>query len=116
MTREIKFRAWHLGAKQMLTNRHQGYEGNVFSWKHEGQPIIIMQYTGLKDKNANEIYDGDILQLHGDPSLRFPVKWEDEAAGWAIECHKSEPEFLGDYQPEYLEIIGNIHENSEIVA
>ncbi len=54
--REFKFRAWHKETKEMLT----GYiPEDVFSWKTQGQPIVIMQFSGEFDTDGKEIYEGD---------------------------------------------------------
>jgi len=58
MNREIKFRAWH-NSGQMLFGKNEA----IFRWEYEGQPIEIMQYTGLKDKNRKEVYEGDIRRV-----------------------------------------------------
>jgi uncharacterized phage protein (TIGR01671 family) len=124
MMREIKFRAWDKELNFFCdpVMYFVGLDGSVWfnncadgedSMVDQSEKLIVEQCTGLKDKNSKEIYEGDILGLHGDPSLRFPVIWENEAAAWALETHKNEPEFLGDYNQEYIEIVGNIHEAEE---
>lgn len=69
------------------------------------------QYTGLKDKNGKEIYEGDILKgtFYGFPIIEhdyvFSVYWD--------ERHKS---FMTDYfEPTECEVIGNIYENPELI-
>ena len=63
--REIKFRAWDNKQNKM---RNDGfsiyYDGSIqFADSIESKDFILMQYTGLKDKNGKEIYEGDILIL-----------------------------------------------------
>lgn len=69
--REIKFRAWIKNNKRMenCIEINPFYIGDCdrFHWKHE--EVELMQYTGLKDKNDKEIYEGDIIQF----------VWEDDS-------------------------------------
>ena len=138
MMREFKFRAWHKAVNQMLNIRDQGYHGEVFKWLHEKQPIEIMQFTGLHDKNGNEIYEGDLLKSEGETKVQIfnggnKVKspyWEikqvvfTEGALQAV-IVASHNSYFGDipskprpiFNPtEFLEIIGNIYENHELLT
>lgn len=127
--REIKFRVWiKLTNKMYYTVQAGGFSetvprifindvaGWVNAWadnkSDEGE---IMQYTGLKDKNGNEIYEGDIVETEG---VKFIIKYStsyNEAyyAGYNIENKNMETAtHLFNYKS--LEIIGNIHENPEL--
>lgn len=109
--------------------------GDVFSlfWRKNGsimdgsvrdnpnksaEDFILLQFTGLKDKNGKEIYEGDILRLDKDwqgPSSNGmkvgAVKYED--CSFCLELYDSLPLHL--LIPAVIEIIGNIYENPELL-
>ena len=119
--REIKFRVWD------KVNSRMGYFEKGFSWCDEyeswclssvgesimdvpcGNNIIFMQFTGLKDKNGKEIYEGDILiDLMISPSLNNKIVLRNfiEDSYYIIRemregCH--------------FEVIGNIYENPGLI-
>ncbi|MET4695243.1 YopX family protein [Endozoicomonas lisbonensis] len=105
----FKFKAWHDGAKSMIPHRDQGFEGDVFNWLHERQPITILQFTGLKDKQGTDIYEGDIVRIAGVGNCK--VEW-DCCGYWAFGTDRL------DYQDviEDIEsVVGNIYETPELL-
>lgn len=129
--REIKFRVWHEGAKEML---YEDNLGDVFRWKIEGQPIKIMEYIGLKDKNGEEIYEADILQIETKDRqiieilCEYGIARRVMASGWEVDIPsfyfersdglKSFPivyNWQRKHDLEIMEIIGNVHENPELL-
>jgi uncharacterized phage protein (TIGR01671 family) len=80
----------------------------------------LMQFTGLKDKNGNEIYEGDVVQDESKMPqiIRFGECYNKEAGiefhGWYVEDIKTkEPFAFSAGDGEVSEIIGNIYENPE---
>ncbi len=105
--REIKFRQWIKRIKQF---HYFSYSDGFIQGPSEASLSInpIMQFTGLYDKNGKEIYEGDILSNDFDP--RGVVVFIDNGF-WLVRSN-------GDrHMPnlEYREIIGNIHENPELL-
>lgn len=126
--REIKFRAWVLkdeGLDGLMENTME-YDVESFHdplYEYKRGNIILMQYTGLKDKNGKEIYEGDILDLSlsDDSVLRCEVIYEAPSfcRKWynanTIRLRQREIEPLAWNTHIVYEVIGNIYENPELV-
>ena len=123
--REIKFRVWDNIAKKYIDGRYVSISGlgllhvakciikTCFRPLHTRKNpwFIVEQFTGLKDKNGTEIYEGDVLiDDAGEPIEYWVVKFSD--GGFVGEC-AGVAESL--FELTNLEIAGNIHENTELL-
>ena len=114
MDREIKFRAWQKWHEYMFTPDYIDFiNGNIIIGEHDGdsryEDIPLMQYTGLKDKNGKEIYEGDIVVEEN--SKRYVVKWEEDTS---CSSNSSSCGFCwSKEEAKHIEVIGNIYENPE---
>ena len=107
--REIKFRAWDIEKKQML-HIHTLFLKN----KDEiCPPGILMQYTGLKDKNGKEIYEGDIVR-HPIYSKNLSIIWHDGKYVSMFVASYDGKHGLETIALTVCEVIGNIYENPEL--
>ena len=145
MSRQLKYRAWDKEANIMVYSDHRtrklydvyyGFEMNSkgeleCNWEGEfteshvldgGILDNIMQSTGLHDKNGKEIYEGDIVKctdgadeiskLNSDTGIG-KIEWLEKWGFWNISNIENG---LGDISYNgYVEVIGNIYENPELL-
>jgi len=113
--REIKFRAWDIENKEMFYDAQDAYDnqGDVpassFGSLLVDEDYILMQYTGLKDKNGKEIYEGDIVTYASD--LPEQIIFKDAAFRWGGESDY----VVKTREPNVLQVIGNIYEHSHFL-
>lgn len=123
MKREIKFRAWN--GKYMLDASYGNwvsFDGvpyteadryntpNIEVQKAKG--YILMQYTGLKDKNGKEIFQSDILKDSG--GHHWVVEWNEDHAFFGLRSIKIENS-VDPIDNQNMWIVGNIYENPELL-
>ena len=122
--REIKFRAFNKRTNQMvnlneitplaLSISPELAGGGIGVYVPDHPDIIVMQYTGLKDRNGKEIYEGDVVCT----SLLIPgeVKWGDDIACFEV-VHSLGSRGLFGYIKEGsgVLVIGNVHENPDLL-
>ncbi len=112
-TREIKFRAWDKAKNRMFGSCLSLESFGITEWiqykTQASNDLIWLQYTGLKDYNGVEIYEGDIIEFDDllMPGIKPKVKIEfSDGSFW---------NFNEFYTPDKCIVKGNIHENPELL-
>lgn len=120
--REIKFRAWNKKLKKMFKIGQITIEKGSWNYEPENreyigmslqyQPsLVLMQYTGLQDRNGKEIYEGDIIKISGHTEFKSIVKWEN----YCWKCGEKSLYNISTIDWANIETIGNIYENKELL-
>jgi uncharacterized phage protein (TIGR01671 family) len=116
MKREIKFRGkslhtgeWHYGdfvqhSDNTVFIRERGTASSL------SNPETVGQFTGLHDNNGNEIYEGDIVRydMGGECEVSYCI-------GGGFAGFDLSPAFHNEHQLKDVEVIGNIHDNPELI-
>ena len=122
--REIKYRIWDFDKKEMIypddsTLIVLSNKGNYYTWDLRDEPEIftnieLMQYTGLRDKNGKEIFEGDIVHSNRYEINKelYVIKYISPAYYLINEIYNLESIFKNSSD---FEIIGNKFENHELL-
>jgi len=116
--REIKFRAWNKRRRFMDSAWMIDFEhGLVCHSKHNASDInacVLMQFTGLKDKNGKDIYEGDIIQT-GDDVFYILYSNKDFCHVFWLSSQKNYMTLPFLKGIKDFEVIGNIYENPKLL-
>jgi hypothetical protein len=114
--REIKFRAFSLETKEMIP-----WEEAIFPEWLEDPDLVMMQFTGLKDKNGKEIYEGDIITNETEivvseyGVLDYTGEFQKTKCSVTYNSHFCMFNLTEDVHHGKFEVIGNIYKNPELL-
>ena len=119
--REIKFRAWNKQRKEMFEVANIDFKekkvtlvnGIIRLSNVIFDDVKLMQYTGLNDKNGKEIYEGDIVVLNNIENDNMCIV-RYEHSSYRLEG-RSLREDLSNVEDRFLEVVGNIYENKNLL-
>ena len=122
-----KFRAWDKLNNEMYVVEQINFNRGEFesigygiTFLREADKVILMQSTGILDKNGKEIFEGDILGIETDEGiLNVNIFWDEEHVLFMFESKKhNEKELLAELVEDNtypFAILGNIYENPELL-
>lgn len=124
--REIKFRAWDKALKSWTNYSIDDdllmfYDKHAECWEtdQEGERFILCQYTGLKDNEDREIYEGDIVKAISFARWIGVVKYSDENQAFIFDDldkkYRGKSTVFMNQLDDGFEILGNIYENPELL-
>ena len=121
-----KFRAWDKRFSEFVEDFFVSEDGKIYKKtkdtgygiaisRETSDKIILMQSTGIKDKNGKGIFEGDIVLVLDSP---YTVFYDDERGSYRLKPH--DDRWNVDYMSNFshggnFEVIGNIYENKEIL-
>lgn len=114
-----QLRAWDNQNKTWVySGRTPSMMHGFWKWVMYDTSTIVNEETGLKDKNGKEIYEGDIVAMEGSTKqgLFGVVIWHQDSCGFGWLSQRYPDDILrGFANKNRLEVIGNIHENPELL-
>ena len=123
MNREIKFRAWYMpfGSKEPMQEMLHRRASSILSFAEMNpDAYIVEQFTGMKDANGKEIYEGDIVRMQR-PGFHeracYEVKYfvQDVCIFQIVKVTDGSTLFESPSNGHDVEIIGNVHTNPELL-
>ncbi len=125
--REINFRAWDKNSKEwvedfILDRLGSYYQTNKCEFWGDDRDLALMQWTGLKDKNGVEIYEGDIINLDNglNEGIYDVVEWNNEDQKYipisGMGQNRTRDNELNEWGHMFWKIVGNIYENPELLS